>query len=255
MRDELDVDISNIHQEDEVLTKEDLAEPAKNSVEELARSHGWNPEGEKTADEFIAFALDNLPERGKQLKRMQKTMDALVQHNRNQEQIAYDRAVRDLTAQKEQAISRGDVDAVRHIEQQTNELKPVTEISPAIADFQDKHSEWLFGTSAEDKQMQAYTFGMDSILMKENLSPEDHMDRLEEAVKEHFPDRFGIKPSVRSPVESSVGSNVSNRTHKKTFGVNDLSAQQRQIAEEFEFYKIMTKEQYVKDLVKSGELK
>ena len=166
MSDELDVDISNIHQEDEVLTKEDLTEPP---IEALARSHGWNPEGEKTADEFIAFALENLPERGKQLKRMQKTMDALVQHNRNQEQLAYDRAVKDLTEQKAQAISRGDAAAVMQIEQQANELQPTITPEPAVEEFQERNSAWLFGTSEEDKQMQAYTFGMDSVLMREKL--------------------------------------------------------------------------------------
>lgn len=245
MSDEIEVDISNIQE----VSKEDLSSP----IEELARSHGWNPEGEKSADEFIAFALDNLPERGKQLKRMQKTMDALVQHNRNQEQIAYERALKELTEQKAQAISRGDAVAVMNIEQQANELKPVIEPSLAVEEFQERNSTWLFGTSEEDKQMQAYTFGMDSVLMREKLDPDEHMERLEKAVREHFPEKFGIKP--RSPVESSEGSNVSNRPHKKTFSVSDLSAQQRQIAEEFEFYKIMTKEQYVKDLVKSGELK
>lgn len=239
----------------EVNVEEIVEEKKPDTIEKLAKEHGWNPEGEKSADEYIEFALQNLPERGKQLKRMQKTMDALIDHNRKQEQIAYDKALKDLALQKHEAISRGDSASVQAIEQQAEQLKPVPVSSPAIIDFQERNADWLQSNSAEHKKMQAYTFGMDSILMAEKLSPEEHMEKLEEAVKEQFPDHFGIKHAVRSPVEGGTGSNLATRNSKKTFSFSDLNEQQRKIAEEFEFYKIMTKEQYVKDLVKSGDLK
>lgn len=251
--DKIEVELNEELQNEQPNSNEE--EKVLSGIEKLAADHGWNPEGEKTADEYIAFALENLPERGKQLKRMQKTMDSLIEHNKKQEQAAYERAKRELEEQRIEAIQRGDVATVHNIEREAQKLQPVQETHAAVVDFQERNSEWLQGTSAEDRKMQAFAFGMDNILMTEHLSPEDHMSRLEDMIKEQFPDYFGISAKVRSPVESGVGSNVSKNKSKKNYTYNDLTEQQRKIAEEFEFYKIMTKEEYIKDLLKSGELK
>jgi soluble cytochrome b562 len=252
---EIEIDIEELKVETEQKEESAAEEKVLSSTEKLAVEHGWNPEGEKSAEEFIEFALDNLPERGKQLKRMQRTMDSLIEHNKKQEKIAYDRARQDLEQQRIVAIQHGDVESVRQIEQETQKLHPVQETHAAVVEFQERNSKWLSGSSTEEKAMQAFAFGMDSMLVSEQLSPDDHMTKLQESLNEQFPDYFEIKTKVRSPVAAGTGSNVSKEEHKSKFSVKDLSEQQRKIAEEFEFYKIMTKAEYIADLVKSGELK
>jgi hypothetical protein len=250
---EIEVDLEELSTPEQIIPVEEA--PVLSKVEQLATEHGWNPEGEKSADEFIEFALQNLPERGKQLKRMQKTMDTLIEHNKKQEKIAYDRARQELEQQRIEAIRQGDVESVQALDREVSQLQPVQETHEAVLDFQERNSGWLGGTSSEDKAMQAFAFGMDSMLVHEQLSPDNHMAKLENSLREQFPDYFGVKTKVRSPVSSGGGSNVAREGSKKTFSLRDLSEQQRKIAEEFEYYKIMTKEEYLKDLVKSGEIK
>jgi len=239
-------------------TKEEIVEEKQYSpIEEMALKYKWNPEGEKSAEEFIALALEQFPEKSQKIKRMQRTLDDLVEHNKRQEQAAYERALKDINAQHEKALQMGDHVAAKALEQEAENLKPAEQIPPEFEDFLERHSEWFNSPKYEHRQMKKWFLAEDQVLTGFNLSHEQHVKELEEGLIKQFPDYFNKTPEIKqvSPVESGYGSNVAGKKGKRSFGVSDLNDEQRRIANEFAFSGVMTKEEYIKQLVQSGVLK
>ena len=60
---------------EEIATEEVLIEekatPKLSLIEDMASKHGWNPEGEKGAEEFVEYAMTNLATRGKDVSSYQ----------------------------------------------------------------------------------------------------------------------------------------------------------------------------------------
>lgn len=260
---DLDIDVDAVKEqlkniEVEVEIPEEKVEEKKYSpIEEMALKYRWDPNGDRTAEEFIALALEQFPEKSQKIKRMQKTLDHLVEHNKQQEQAAYERAMRDLTEQRNKALQVGDHATAQAIEQEAENLKPAVQIPPEFEDFLERHSEWFNSPKYEHRQMKKWFLAEDQVLTAFNLSHEDHVRELEEGLMKQFPEYFNKSPEVKqvSPVESGYGSNVAGKKGKRSFGISDLNDEQRRIANEFAFSGVMTKEEYIKQLVQSGVLK
>lgn len=95
-------------------------------------------------------------------------------------------------------------------------------------------------------------------LMSRKLSPKDHMQALEEHMVKRFPNYFNKKEVVsrdNSSVEIGDGDNVARKSSNRKYSFNDLSYEQKKVAQDFKSRGIMTVEKYIKDLVDLGELK
>lgn len=241
----------------EELVDEHMEKPQ--NIEELAAEYGWKAEGEKSAEEFVKVAMDKFPEQSKKIKQLFRAVDELKIHMSKTEKLAYDRAKKEIDDQRKQAIHNGDIDLVEKLDQAKSDLVPImekTDVHPSIVEFEERNAGWLTGTSYEELKMQQWVEAHGAILGRKRLPVDEHMLLLEDHIKKEFPDYFNDNEDIKSPVSSSR-ENISNKSLKKgknpTF--NDLSQEQKKIARDFEDLGIMSIDNYIKDLVKHGELK
>lgn len=224
-------------------------------------SKGWNPDGPKSAEEWDRHEhlYTEIKKRGKQIKTLHRTVEELREHMQKQEQRAYERALAELTREKHKATRDGDYALVEALEKEQQSLKPVEmvqQLPASVIEFQEKHAKWLNGVSYEEMEMANWTLKRDQELAKKNLDPDQHMALLEEHLFKQFPDYFGHKEAKKTiAVESgrSDAASAPRSTHKKSF--NDLNETQKKICRDFERMGVMTKDQYVSQLVELGELK
>lgn len=241
----------------EALAAEGIEQPSEqNPVEQLAAQYGWVPTGERSAEEFVKYALEQHPARGKELKQLHRTIEELKVHMQGQEKKAYERAMRDLQTRRQQAIAQGDVDMVNALDQEKEQLAPPPSDlpHPAIVDFTERYAKYLNGVSYEEMQVADFIQKRDRELARFNLAPDEHMQKLEDHVIKQFPEYFGQSKNAPS-VESGYGDGVSNVKTKKKFSFADLNPEQKQCARDFERMGVMKIDEYISDLVKSGDLK
>lgn len=227
------------------------------TIEELASQYGWKPEGEKSAEEYVKVALEKFPDQSKKIKQLFTALDEMKTHLSKSEQVAYERAKKELEQQRKEAIREGNVEKAEELYQAQAELQPATfqtEIHPAITEFEEKNKDWLNGTSYEELKMQDWVERQGALLGKKKLPPEEHMRILDEHVRKEFSSYFASGDDV-SPVSSSRENvKVSNAGKKKNYTFSDLNETQKKTAKLFEQMGTMTIENYIKDLVKHGDL-
>lgn len=241
--------------ENTVFNTDNGKENAKNvnhdPLVELAKNYGWNQEGEKTAEEFIKYALDKHPERGKEIKDLRRTVDELKAYMAKQEERAYQKAMKELQRELPQAQNRGDMDRVREIEEEIANMTPDPVTPPAMVEFQEKHAKWINGTDFDAMEIRNFALLRDKELAKLKLSPEEHLKTLEQHLHRKFPEYFKEAEIVENVVEQNT--NVVG-TAKKKFSFNDLTKEQKKMARDFEKFKVMDVDTYIQELVKSGDL-
>lgn len=242
------------------------------NYEEMAKEYGWNPSGEKSAKDFIKYALDELPKRGDGLKAQNKKLEAknselselksvlneLTSHMNKQKEAAYNQALQDIANQRRQAIIDGDVALVDQLDQQKDTLQTPQPNISAVEEFQKRNDQWLSGTSAVELEMQAYTYQMDNTLGRKKLPPEKHIELLEEAIKRKFSSYFDsdTDEEVNPTVEAvQPDANIMGKRKQKSFGYNDLNDIQKSVANYLAQKGTKTVDQYIKELVELGELK
>jgi uncharacterized phage infection (PIP) family protein YhgE len=246
----------------ENLESSDEEEIQLSEVEQEAVSKGWQPNGPKSAEEFLRAGplYDEIKARGKEIKELKSTLDELKKHMDKQQQLGYEQAINELKQKRVDAIEMGDVNEVDDIDRQISEYNQqvntstANPASPEAEAFLEKHKDWINDTSQEAMDMKNYAHIRDQELMKYNLSPARHLERLENDLKQMFPNRFKDERSAKPvSVESDAAPTVSASRRKHTF--SDLNAEQKKAARHFEQSGIMSINEYIKDLEKLGELK
>ncbi len=232
----------------------------ESSIEALAAQYGWSPDGEKSAEDFIKVAMDKFPDQSKKIKQLFRTVEEMKTHMSKAEKVAYERAKTELDAQRRQAIKQGDVDLVEELDRARDALPATMEepLHPAIADFEERHRDWLDGTSYEEMKMQQWVQDHGAILGKKRLPVDEHMAVLEDHLKKEFPKYFKIEEEddIVSPVATARETSTAKASSKnKKYSFNDLSAEQKQIARDFESVGFMKIDDYIKNLIAHGELK
>jgi len=237
-------------------------------LDDLAKKHGWNPEGEKSAEEFISFALDAHPKRGKELKELKKTVENLVELNKRQHQAGYEAAARELEDQRRDAIVAGDLAAVEIMDQKIKshqEEAPVEdppEIHHSLSDFDARHSDWIgdaVSLNAHKMRQFAHQRGMD--LAQTGMDPSEWVPILEQNLKEEFSDYFSPKKQKEEKikmypsVDQDGNSGTANKKSSQKFSFSDLTSEQKTIARQFERRGVMKAEEYINQLVEIGELR
>ena len=231
------------------------------SLEDQAKEKGWNPEGEKSAEEFLrAEPLYNeIKARGKEIKELKSTLDELKSHMDKQRELGYKQAMNALLEERNRAIELGDVQEVNQVEHKIRQYNDSVNTKspnemPEVNAFLEKHKDWLNNPSYETQQMREFTAKRDQELSRFGLAPEEHLRILEKDLKTKFPSYFGnTQGSKASAVES--GASSTTKTGSKTkHSFNDLSPEQKDCARHFERMGVMKKEEYIKQLEDMGEL-
>ena len=246
---------------EENLSNESQLEAELTGIEKEARRHGWNPKGEKSAEEFLrAKPLYNeIRERGREIKELRATVDQLKKIIERNEHVSTQRALEQLKAQKREAIKLGDADLVDTIEAQEREvLSPPQELqyqyNHAIEDFKERHAEWLSDYGYESQQMRDFVLERDRQLAALNLKPERHIEIIEKDLHRKFPEYFKGNELKFSAATASVESDMSRTTsgskRKPTF--HDLTPEQKKIARYMEKHAGMKIETYIDQLIEVG---
>lgn len=259
----------------EVAEAEKVDAPKRTEIEDLAISMGWNPdfegaEGKEalSAKDYIKKGRDiqkdmreRIKSQGKALDDMKASINGIQDHYEKVSKAEIAKAKKELSEKRKEAIIDGDIDAVEKLDEEIDTLKEQEKTNKKESKDGDKiFTAWQkdntwFGT---DLDMSDYAqYKLNAALRKNpNMSVSEQLDHAREAVEKKFPDYFGKKTEKKPPTTAvnEAGSRP-GANGKKTFTEADLSATQRSAMNTFVRAKIMTKDQYISDLVKIGELK
>jgi len=241
------------------------------AVKELAKALGWNENFEDNPDKFVDAATYIMRSKDintglrKQIKEITNVVSELKVHNERVFKAEVQRLTAELVelkAQRKTAIEDGDVDRVEKIESQIDDIKEKTvghqEAAPVVTNT--VFEEWV-----EDNQWYRSDEDMRKFADKAGLEYEGlPLDRILKLVRKdieaEFPQKFGKQgkavgvPSTR-PVASSVESGSKRISpNKTTRSESDLSSAQKNIMNQFVRHGVMTKAEYISDLVKRGEI-
>jgi len=254
----------------------EVESPQLNEVEQEAYKEGWRPEtefaGEKSkwipADEFMRrkplFAkIDELKTENfhtrKEMQEVKSALKAFTEHHKKVEQVAYDRALKNLQAQRREAFSDHDLDRVMELEEKMEEVKaekaefeqtisqqtaPQAQPTPEYLDWV-KSNQWYLTESdmhdAADGIAYAY------VRKNPNLTAEQVYTYVTDKIQKAYPEKFS---SVRKPSPVDSGGSQ-NRTPAK--GFRRLTAEEDQVAKTWERLGVMTRDEYIAELKKTEE--
>jgi len=255
---------------------------AKEAVESLAKKMGWNPnhaDGESgrpfvDAESFILRSNEIQDTMRKQLKsnndkiatladQLDSGIRSLKEHQErvfSAEKERLESEINDLKSQRRQAIKDGEADLVDSIDDKIDIAKkriPVTkptdtpQKSTGSIQPDPAFVLWL-GKNPWYKKEKAMTAFADSLASEFKGVPyTELLPVVDKQMREQFPLYFKEdRPSFTSGDDPT-------RTHSsknKKFTAKDLTFEQRKSMDKFVKMGALTEEQYVEDLVKSGEL-
>lgn len=262
---------------------EDTADNTTNDpFVELAKEYGYKEGGPKSAKEFVLFALENLPKKNaaldvqnksivdkdRKIAEMEITLNQLAADMLKQKEVAYKQAEAELKAQRKNAIAVGNADLVEELDLAQQNLKNDLENTAVnredaktqaynqlmIDNFREKNASWVYGKSIEELEMKAYAKNLEAAMMAEGMDLKEQLDALQRAVNKKFPEYFDTDLQADNFVEGVQPTTNVMVKPKKTFTFKDLNEPQKFAAKYME-QKGMSIEEYIKNLVETGDLK
>jgi hypothetical protein len=268
-KDEKQQEVTEENQEQEQQQERQSGE-TDGSIEKVARKMGWKPKDEyekqngdpdKWVDaqsylERSPVFYDKNRKLTRRIRELEGTVASLTDHYRKVEQNAYTRAMEDLKRAKVQALEEGNHAKVVEIDDQIAKIKPTPQQNqgprgpdPAFRDWVDRNPWYI-----EDEEMaeKADAIGTRYAGLHPEAEPEEVFEYAEKRIKTLYADRFKNPNRERaSPVEGAR----SNKAMSRKVQWRDLPEHFQKAGEKFARQGIMTKEQYIDDLVKIGEIK
>lgn len=228
--------------------------PEYSEVELEAIEQGWNPEGVEgkrnlSAEEFLDRKplYDDLRKNKRQTRKLQEQLEALKKHVSIADERARARALRELDAQKREALEDQNYDAVIEIDKQIRETEnaPVETETPTNLAFENwrEENDWY----DENPEMKDYADMVGTHYAGKNpgLSPDKVFEYVTNEVKTRFADKFtNTRRQQPNPVEGAVRGRapVSKQKHTE----RDLPEEHREIMNTLVKGGTMTKEEYLK---------
>lgn len=170
-------------------------------AERIAALMGWKPKdswkgdtaGWRSAEDFLKETPEVLRNMRKKSERLEGQFSRIVATLTKVQQGQQKQEDRDLAAQMEAAVDAGDMDAAKKLlEQAKTSRSPDSGKPPALVAFEERNAEW-FGV---DDEATAYVSALDVQFARaaggnQNIDPDQHMRKIEAAVKKRFPELFG----------------------------------------------------------------
>jgi hypothetical protein len=247
---------------------DDTPTPAEpDPLEAEARAKGWRPEEEYdgpsggfvSADEFLKREplFDKIKNQSKELKRLQKTMEAVSTQFRTQVEAQVKLRLKELQAQKREAIKDQDVELVEQIDaeidaQKNAVPKPEAQVPDEVTEWVSRHSTWF------DKDVDMTDVAVEASRRYIANHPGDvagSLEAAERAVKRQFPDNFKEKKPARTPSPTSSGGEPKDTGGKQNYSVSRLSEDQKLVYNQWvKRDKFLSHEEFFKGLEEQGEL-
>lgn len=235
----------------------DLEQMQDDEILNEAMKQGYNPEYEgenkKSPKEYLEVSFNHnkvLRERNEKLSKtveqLNDKLDRVVQFQNEQKQKAVDAAIRKLKAERNEAITEGDLQKVETLDkeievQQQDIAKP--DSSPILDEWL-QNNPWY--NQDEDLAIEADLIAQQlQATGRFKTNEADYkklLSQVEVRIRRAFPDKFK-NPKKDQPPEVEDGQPSSQRKSKHTYA--ELPPEAKKACDEFVADKVMTKEQYL----------
>lgn len=258
IKEQIKQNLAKEQEHDSAVEAQEEQQHAPSTIEQRMVQLGFDPKGPKSLEDWIE---DGLQMRNEKITDLYKSINDLKDLTEKQVKTAVQKARSEWEEQRDDAIARGDVRAVKELERdkEHHELQAVIKVEAQA--FMERNAEWYNGLEPEHLEMRKAALEMDNELAKQHLEPHKHFETLEKYMKKKFNSYFSPQDSEeeepvrkRSAVESGSSVVSSKSSTKKTYTMNDLNPQQQSVAKRLIKLGHMTLEDYTKQLVAAGDL-
>lgn len=231
------------------------------AIEVKAREMGWRPQEEFHGDvdkfvgaaEFVARQplFEKIETQSRQLKNVQKALDALTGHYTSVRETEYKRALSELKAQRKEAISDADgarfeaVDnQIQEVEQKFAEIKredkKSTQSDPSEFISWKAKNDWY----EKDETMRVFADAYGTKLAKEGMTPGEVLDSVTKKVRTEFSHKFR-NPNKDSAPDVGISNARERASSSDRFELTDM---EKTVMNTLIRSGTLTKEQYIADL-------
>lgn len=236
------------------------------ALEDQARAQGWVPKEEwqgtgkwRDAEEFVERGelFGKIDAQGRALKQTKDALTELTKHYQKVAETEYQRALKDLKAQKKEALEAADADEVLRLEDEIDQLR---EAKPTVRQAQQQvqqelHPEfvnwvqtnqWYAGNTPKHAAMRAWADHRGNELAAQGLSPSAVLKRIETEARAEFPAQFS-NPNRSRPSNVEGGGAPGTKTNSGRF---ELTEVEQTIMKKLVNAGALTREEYIADIKK-----
>lgn len=238
------------------------------AIEKEAIEMGWDPEGKKaklegkralSADEFVERRsfYQKMDAQKQEILRLQAEQKKILEMSKKSAELAYNRAMADMTAKREELIREGNVKGFNELESKiiaaqqehfniVNE--PIVEQKPngpsvtsnlppdaleAAESFKARNKQWFVNDTPLHTAMTSYAVTLEANLFHDRpeLSHNERLTLVEEHVKENFPHAFKNPKQEQAPAVVTNSTKVSKKAEGPS--AQHLSPAQKALGEQF----------------------
>ena len=256
-----DLDFSDMSREE---PENESEESEMSETEQKAYEMGWRPKGEHKGDkpwidaeEFIGRQplYDGLSKANKRVKSLEEKVQKLLEHNSKVEQASYERAMKELKAERDLAVEQGRVEDVNKLDEQQKELEAQAPQQDDEANYPPEFLEWREENTwyTEDAELQVFADAIAPGMKQKhpNLGPREFFDLITDTVKKANPDKFDPPKKRRQIPEGGDAP----QSKGKADGVsqakslwNKMTPEEQHICREWDRDGTMSKADYMKQL-------
>lgn len=253
-----------------VETPVQVEQPVVNPAEEQARSLGWKPKEEfegnpdewRSAREFLerGAMIGKLRSQDRQIKQLDDSLKHIVNQTQRVYANGYDQALKDLKAQKREALAEGDLVKAEEIADKIEDVKLEKDRAiqvaarPVTTRPDPEHEDWLQANPwYENPRMAAWadTAARDYINSRRGrATPNEVRAFVHNLVRQEFPEKFVTPKRATGAPNPDGESRNTNRGNTQTTRFskieNDMSDTERQIMKTVMKSANMTKDEYLK---------
>jgi len=250
-------------------------EPEYSAIELKAMEKGWNPDKESVpegkewidAGEFLRNEsfFTEIHKLKRELNNTKKSFDVLKEHHKKVAEVSKKEALEELKRLKKTALEEDDHESVVEIDDKILDIKSQKD-DPVEMQEGDNHvfEEWVgrnnwYDTNPEMRQF-ADEIGAGYVARSNAAGKPINLHKVykhvEDKVKQMYKDEFAPPPKKRArpSVEGAASSRGSQGKNKSKFTERDLNDEQRTVMNRFVKTGALTKQEYIDELVKIGEL-
>jgi len=267
--------VEDVVEKQDESTVEYQDEPEYSAIELKAMEKGWNPDKEAVpegkewidAGEFLRNEsfFTEIHKLKRELNSTKKSFEVLKEHHKKVAEVSKKEALEELKRLKKAALEDDDHDTVIEIDDKILDIKSQKD-DPVEMQEGDNNifEEWVERNSwyDTDPEMRQFADEIGAGYVARNNTAGKPLDlqkvykHVEDKVKQMYKDKFVPIPKkrVRPSVEGAASSRGSQGKSKSKFTERDLSDEQRTVMNRFVKTGALTKQEYIDELVKIGEL-
>lgn len=249
---DVETDVENGAEDASDNTTEEQESQESPEIQELGRAIGWVPKEDFVGDENEWVSASDFIKNAGLVARKQKItnhrLEQTIEEMRRdvkktleyQNSIAAKEIQRlkdELNAAKEDAIKEGDVESVKKIDAQLDDLEEKEEsgsadqLPPEYEEWH-KNNPWYGGTSTEDKRLTRIAEAIAAEYEGSNMTPKQVYDEIDKEIAEirNMKKKTQEKPKTRVSDVAGAGGKLRTTGDKQRFTINDLTFEQRTVA-------------------------